>query len=365
MKTLFIVSLLSTLLYLLALPIRQHLYLDQATDDLTRGNLEAAQVSVRHVLEEWPNFFTARAQALCGQITLWKAKTLATDPQADFAGAVRLLLGLAERCQGHEEKEAPSLLGKLGALHLTRAAKLCQDREYAEALHEFQDISTLAYPDQLLQEVKNEAAWCRLDYAEALLEEQWFAEALEQIMRVMSEGNTTVRTAALRLVPLVVEKEILYWLGRHQYVKAFDLLDRRWSSFGSEPEVAGFFPRLERHLEIQVFGLVLTQQCVDKPAKRYDEKRSPAATVNFEPGGSATANFTVRNNTPYNLRILLRGPEPADLLLKPQEKKQLWLEPAEYMAGMFSPGNCQVRPKHVSWKIDSFMHHAVEIVPQN
>ena len=94
---------------------------------------------------------------------------------------MRLLLGLTERCQGHEAKDAQFLLERLATLHLAKATRDCRVKDFAEALPEFQEISTLAYPEKFLLAAKDEAVWCRLDSARAMEADDWLLEeALEQ-----------------------------------------------------------------------------------------------------------------------------------------------------------------------------------------
>lgn len=78
------------------------------------------------------------------------------------------------------------------------------------------------------------------------------------------------------------------------------------------------------------------------------------------PSGYARTNLTVENKmAAYDLQILLRGPEQDVLRLKPKQKKSLWLEPGDYAVGMFAPGQCEVKPRHTSWKIEPFVHHTI------
>lgn len=84
------------------------------------------------------------------------------------------------------------------------------------------------------------------------------------------------------------------------------------------------------------------------------------------PSGYARTNLTVENKmAAYDLQILLRGPEQDVLRLKPKQKKSLWLEPGDYAVGMFAPGQCEVKPRHTSWKIEPFVHHTIEVLLQD
>ena len=226
------------------------------------------------------------------------------------------------------------------------------------------ECTNLLWPDL---EAQSEAGWCRLTFAQDLAERQWFAEALEELVRAMGSGDSTVRKAALTQVPSLVEKEVAYWLAQMQYIRAFEVLTQRRQSFGGEPEVALFFPRLESLVEMPVFEMVLAKPCLGKPRKVRGQKPVPVVAVvdAASPSGYARTNLTVENNTAYGLQILLRGPEQDALRLKPKEKKSLWLEPGDYAVGMFAPGQCEVKPRHTSWKIEPFVHHTIEVLLQD
>lgn len=366
MRVLLIVSVLSLLLYVVTLPACQYRALQKATTAAEQGRFDEAWTRVLPLLQEKPAFFSDRAKALCGQIGIQQARTLATGTNPDFSEAARLLLSLADRCQGPEKPEVRPLLEKVADLHLAHATARCRHKDYADALSGFQQISTLPYPERFLLEAKSEAGWCRLTMAQELAERQWFAEALEELVRAMGSGDSTVRKAALTQVPSLVEKEVAYWLAQMQYIRAFEVLTQRRQSFGGEPEVALFFPRLESLVEMQVFGMVLTQPCLGKPKKIQGQKSVPVVeVVAASPSGYARTNLTVQNNMAYDLQILLRGPEQDALRLKPKEKKPLWLEPGDYAVGMFAPGQCEVKPKHTSWKVEPFVHHTIEVLLQD
>ena len=198
---------------------------------------------------------------MCTQLSLQQANALAT--REEFAQAARVLLTQTDRCRGQTHPETRQVLEHVATLHVQHAAVRCDRREHENALREFEDIATLAYPEQILREAKSEDGWCRLTVAHAFANDQWFDEALEQLSRDMSTDNT-VRTAALRQAPPVVEQQIEFWLAPRQYAKAFAMLKQQRDRFGHEPEMAMFFLRLESQIDLSVFGRVLAQPCTTK-----------------------------------------------------------------------------------------------------
>lgn len=367
MKTFVVLTLSVLFVYLAILPGCQHLALQRASNALQQGETDKAWTILKPRLHDRPMFFGDRAKALCGQVTLQQARNLAAEPRFDFGGAVRLLTDLTERCQGYEEKGVEPLLEELATSHLARATKTCGEQDFSAALQAFQEIDTLAYPEKFRAEAKNEAAWCRLDYAKVLTEKELFEEALGELNRVLESGNTAARKVALGQILPLVEEEISFWLDRVQYVKAFETFNQRRHSFENEPEITVFFSRLESQLQLRVFGVVLTQQCRDTPTKPQRKKSVAVGPVDFQPSGGLTeANLRVANSTTVGLRVLLRSSaEQSDLQVKAKEKKQLSLEPAAYVVGVFAPGNCLVKPTQAVWKIDPLTRLNVEIVSQN
>lgn len=365
MRTLLIGSLVIFLGYMMTLPACQYRALRNGREAAARRDYETAQSWVFSLLQEKPNFFAEQARALCGQISIQQAEALLAGHDPDFAAAARVLRGQTERCQGYAHVDTQSVLEKVASRHLDYATTRCQQQKYDDALRHFQAIATLAYPEQVLQEASQETAWCRLTLAKNLAKHQWFAEAMEQVVRAMESGNGTIRTAALREVPLLVEQEVAYWLDQRQYIRAFAVLDERKQRFAEEPEAAWVFPRLEGQLEMQVFGVLLAQPCGARAARRSESNPVPAVAVSTRQGGVADTNLTVRNTIASPLRVLLRGPKDDELRLKPRGQKSLQLEPGQYLVGIYSPGRCEVKPKHTVWKIEPFVHHTIDVLLQN
>ena len=103
MKVLFLISLLSLLLYVVTLPACQHRALQQATRAAAQEDFATAWMYELPLLQEKPAFFSDRAKALCGQISIQQARALATKPEPDFGEAAQVLLGQEKRCQGYEQ----------------------------------------------------------------------------------------------------------------------------------------------------------------------------------------------------------------------------------------------------------------------
>jgi hypothetical protein len=117
-------------------------------------------------------------------------------------------------------------------------------------------------------------------------------------------------------------------------------------------------------MQMQVFGMVLSQPCLGKPKKSKGQRPMPVVAISEHPSGLAKTNLTVHNNTGYDLQVLLRGPEEDALQLKPKEKQPLWLEPGRYLVGMFAPGQCRVQPKQTVWTVEPFVYQTIEVVMQ-
>jgi len=365
MRTPLILSLVILLTYVVTLPACQYRALRKATAAAAQRDYETAQSWVFALLQEKPAFFAEQAKALCGQISIQQAEAFLAGHDPDFAAAARVLRGQTERCQGYAHVDTQAVLERVASRHLDYATTRCQQQKYDDALRHFQVIATLAYPERVLQEASQETAWCRLTLGEHLAKRQWFAEAMEQVVRAMESGNGTIRTAALRQVPFLVEQEVNYWLDQRQYIRAFAVLDERKQRFAEEPEVAWVFPRLEAQLEMQVFGVLLAQPCVERASRRSESNAAPATTVSMQQRGVADTNLTVRNTIPSPLQVLLRGPKDDELRLKPREQKSLGLEPGQYLVGIFSPGRCEVKPRHTVWTIEPFVHHTIDVLLQN
>jgi hypothetical protein len=364
MRVLVIVSILSLLLYVVTQPACQYRALRQATGAAEQGRFDEALTHLLPLFQETPCYFHDQAQTLCGQIMIQQAQALATQSEPDFNEATRLLLSQTQLCQGYESPQTQPLLEKVAALHLAYGTTRCEQKDYESALRVFQAITTLAYPERFQHEAKEEEGWCRLALANTLTEGRWFAEALGELHRAMESGNPTVRRAALKQVPFVVWKEVVYWIERRQYIEAFSVFNERQQHFGWEPEVASFFPRLESLMQMQVFGKILTQPCLGKADKPKGQRPVLVVAVDAHPSGFAKTNVTLHNNTAFDLQVLLRGPEDDALHLKPHETKPLWLEPGDYLVGMFAPGKCRVQPKQTAWTVEPFVHQTIEVVLQ-
>ena len=372
MKCILVISVFSLLLYVIALPIQQYRALHQADIELAAGEPERADVYLEQVRQAWPVFYPERARSLCSAITLARAQRLVDRTEPDFGGAASLAHALATRCETPErEGEATRLVEHIATLHLARATTRCQKQAFAASLADFQHIAILPYPARSLEQAQAEAALCRLEFAKVLTTQEHFEAAIEQLQRVISTEQGTVREAALKQVPAVVGEEIRDWLARQQYPQAFKRLGQRQASFGEYPETASFFADLGRQVEYEVFGVVLTRQCrqsvqplprVEKPVKKGTKKPPPksqgavimADAPDTGPISSAsTANLLLRNDTGHLLQVLVRGQERRDVPLAPQATQELQLDPAEYVVGIYSPGNCQVQPKRSTWPIRS------------
>ena len=68
-------------------------------------------------------------------------------------------------------------------------------------------------------------------------------------------------------------------------------------------------------------------------------------------GSDSTANLLLRNDTGYCLQSLVRRQAQRDVLLEPQTTQELQLDAAEYVVGVYAPGNCQVQPRRSTWTI--------------
>jgi hypothetical protein len=354
------VSLLATCLYVVGTTLYQYLFLQWATYALEQGDLDTAWARVESMLTaDPPLFFTKQAKILCSQILLQRARILASEPDLDFSGAVTVLRGLTQRCQSAEyEGEAVRLIEWIAGQHLAKASARCPQKDFERAFHDFQLITTPPYPERTLREAKEETIWCRLDYANTLVVQESFDAALNQYLKIISSDYDSARTAALKQVRVVVENEVLFWLGRSHYPKAFDQLRQRQQAFGEYPELVSFFPRLEGYLEEQVFGVALAQYCLEKPAHLQNQEPVPMMVNALNHNGSALMSLLLHNNTPYILSLLVRGPKQTDLHLNPSEKQRFWFEPGTYLVGVVSPGCC-LKPLRTAWSIESSLQHSI------
>lgn len=379
MKLLLILTVLSLVFYTLFLPVQQYMALQRARTALVAGHLEAVMAHLAEARKEAPQFYAARAGALCGEVTLARARRLASGPTPDFASAASLVRDLASQCATSEHNtEVAQLLQQLATAHLHRATARCQEQAFAGALAMFQHIAAVPYPAHSLAQAREEAAWCRLAFANVLATQALFEAALEQLRRVISAEQGATREAALKQVPPVVGEEIRDWLARQDYPQVFKQLGQRQESFGEYPETAGFFARLGNEVEYQVFGVSLTRQCRTpvqppravvpsprkpgkpvQPVKHTPQQRPPGAVImttapdTASPGSSPTANLILRNDTQHRLQVLVRGHEPYDVSLEPQATQELQIEPDEYVVGIYAPGNCQLQPRRSTWTIRS------------
>lgn len=319
MKTFFVGSLLMTVVYLLMLPFSQYFTLRWANRELNRGNLDEARVVAEGVQDEWPTFFPARTKALQERIA---------------------------------------------RVHFSRTTGSCRQGDYDVALQGFQLIATLAYPDRILSESKKEEEWCRLQYAQRLTQDGWHEGAIDHLTRLVGSQNGAVRAAALKKVTFVVEHEVDSWLRRGQYMVAFEKLGERERTFGGQLEIAPLFYRLERKVEVRVFGVPLVQECRENPQVSQGKVRVPVSTLSspYLNGAAKKINFVATNEIKQSLQVLLRGAEQRDLRLEPNGKKELWLEPGEYLVGAFSPKNCRFAPLRTSWRLEPFMLHNFRFV---
>jgi tetratricopeptide (TPR) repeat protein len=273
--------------------------------------------------------------------------------------------------------EATRLVEYIATLHLARAITRCQQQAFAASFADFQHMATLPYPERSLEQARAEAAWCRLAFAKVLTTQERFEAASEQLQRVISTEQGAIREAALKLVPVVVGEDIRAWVTRQQYAQAFQRLGQYQASFGEYPETASFFADLGSQIEYDVFGVVLTRQCrqtvqplpkVEKPVNKGTRKPSPppqgavimAAAPEAGPIDSdSTANLLLRNDTGHRLQILVRGQAQRDVLLEPQATQELQLDAAEYVVGVYAPGNCRLQPRRSTWTIRSWAPYSV------
>jgi tetratricopeptide (TPR) repeat protein len=375
MKFLLVLASVSLLSYAIYLPIQQNVALYRANATLAAGNLESAMAYVDAARREGPQFYADRASAVCGDITLARAQRMADSAPPDFGGAAGLLRDLAKQCGASgRDAEAARLLDRVSALHLARATLRCQQQEYASALLDLEQFLTLPYPERSLGQARAESAWCRLELAKALAQQQRFDTALAHLHRLLSGEHGAVREATLKLVPAVVEDELGAWLGHQQYPQAFKHLGERQQVFGGYPDLAHFFAEVGSQAELQVFGVVLARQCHEpvqprratgKNAKPTPQGRPPGpVTVATAPGvvpvnGASAANLVIHNDTKHHLKVLLRGREQHNVLLAPQARQELSVAPAEYLVGVYAPGNCLVQPDRTAWTIKARLPHSV------
>ena len=78
------------------------------------------------------------------------------------------------------------------------------------------------------------------------------------------------------------------------------------------------------------------------------------------PADAASANLVLHNDTPHALRILLRGQEQRDVVLEPRATQSLTLEPAEYLVGIYAPGNCRVKSERTAWMVREKVPYSVK-----
>lgn len=376
MKLAFVVSFFSLLLYAMALVGLQYWALHRASQALQAHNFEGAMAYMEQARREWPQFYHHRASALCSEVTLARARHLVEGSQPDFAGAVSLTRGLATQCEATDrEGEVTRFIEHLATQHLAGATARCQQQAYTDALADFQHLATLAYPERTLAQAHQEAVQCRLALANSLAQQQLFEAALEQLGRVISMDNGLVRTVALQQITAVIEDEMQERLRRQHYPQAFKQLAKYQQQFEAYPDTASFLAELGSQVEYQIFGVVRSRPCrmpaapqresVQEvrrgPDKRVKQKPGPARPpgpflVATMPGAGASddaipANLALQNTTPHRLQVLLRGLEQRDVSLDPQATQSLQLEPSEYVALVYAPGNCQVKPTRSTWTI--------------
>jgi hypothetical protein len=173
----------------------------------------------------------------------------------------------------------------------------------------------------------------------------------------------------------MVREELDYWQERKQFPQLFKQLAQRQQRFGDYPDTADFFAQVSRQLELQVFGVRFDQQCrvTQPPPRRPRGKRGkPAppgplpgpitllpASMAAIPADAASANLVLQNDTPHPLRILLRGQEQRDVLLEPRATQALSLEPADYLVGIYAPGNCRVKSERTAWTVREKVPYSV------
>jgi hypothetical protein len=375
MKVLFVLSCSVLLIYLLLLPWQQARALNRARAALADHHFEQAMREVDWVRHVWPQFSADQTTTLCGDVTLAQARQFLAGPQPDFSGAVSLAHTLASRCQTTDRHgEVGRLVEHAATQHLAQATTRCQQHDYAGALSEFQLVATLPYPDRSQTRAQEEAAQCRLTLARTLAQQHQFEAALDQLQRLSSTERGLVRTAALQQVPSVVEAAVQRWLQQQRYPQAFTQLAQYQHQFAAEPVTASVLADLGSQVEYQVFGTLLSRPCHDSvplqrpPVQMGRQQRGKKATPPALPhpsgpvrfatalGTSATnneqtANLLLHNTTSHRLQVLLRGPQSQDVRLEPQATLALDLEPAEYLVGVYAPGNCQVRPARSTWTI--------------
>jgi tetratricopeptide (TPR) repeat protein len=368
MKLLLILTVLSLVFYTLFLPVQQYMALQRAHTALVAGHLEAAMAHLAEARKEAPQLYAERASALCGAITLAQARRLLDSATPDFGGAVGRLRAMETRCGASgREDDAAHLLDTTAFRHLEHATTRCRQRDYAGAQAAFQQIALLPYPERGLTQAQDEAAWCQLAHATTLARQQRFEAAFELLHRLLTAAPVFMREAALKQVPMVVQEELDYWQARMQFVQLFKQFTQRQRTFGDYPDTADFFTQVGRQLELQVFGVDFGQQCrmTLPPPRRTAGKRGkpmpqgplpgaitvlPASMATL-PADAGTANLVLQNDTPHPLRILLRGQEQRDVVLGSRATQALTLEPAEYLVGIYAPGNCRVKSERTAWTV--------------
>lgn len=352
----------------IALPFQQRATLKQAEARWHADDVDGAKRAVDDVRQTWPQVYAERASALCGDITLTQARRLLDSATPDFGGAVGLLRAMETRCGASgREDDAAHLLDTTAFRHLDHATTRCRQRDYAGAQAAFQQIALLPYPERGLTQAQDEVAWCQLAHATTLARQQRFEAAFELLHRLLTAAPVFVREAALKQVPTVVQEELDYWQARLQFAQLFKQFTQRQRTFGDYPDTADFFTQVGRQLELQVFGVRFDQQCrmTLPPPRRTAGKRGkplpqgplpgaitvlPASLATL-PADAGTANLVLQNDTPHPLRILLRGQEQRDVVLAPRATQALTLEPAEYLVGIYAPGNCRVKSERTAWTV--------------
>jgi hypothetical protein len=365
MKTLFVISCVSLVIYAVLLPVQQRAALHQAVSEAAAGRFASALDALDYARRARPQLYKDEATQLCGNIMLTQARHLADGAEPDFGGAAGVLHDLATRCgDTGRAGEAARLLEWVAAQHLGRAKAGCEVRDYARAFNDFQHMLLLPYPERAVAQARQEFAWCRLQQVRVLAQPPLFDTAFEELHRLIRGEPGPVREAALREVPSLVQAEVHWWLEKKQYHVAFRTLGQRQQTFGDLPEIAYVFTEVARQAELEVFHVVLATQCHEAAASGPKTgKTARPVTVATEAQAAAEAvspaNLLLQNDTKYPLKILLRGPEDHDILLKPSTKTALTVAAAHYLVGVYAPGNCHVQSGRTSWRIESWAPYSV------
>lgn len=297
MKLMFVVASLSLLLYVVFAPVQELQALNRARAAMQPGHFEQAMRYVDQARQSQPQFYAAEVTALCGDVILAQARNLADGPEPDFVGAVALARSLASRCDTTErDGEVARLVEQVATQHLAWATARCQQQDYTGALTALQHLVTLPSPERSLTQAHEEAAWCRLAFANALAQQKLFEVALEQLQRVTSLDNRLVRATALQQAPPIVAEETGAWLQRQHYAQAFQQLGKYQQWFAADPATASHLADLESRTEHQVFGVALGRSC----RSTVLPQREPVQTVQHRPGkaGSNSRKAAKPSNHP-------------------------------------------------------------------